>query len=149
MTAPPIAPHSDAPRSGWIAVWGRFLWTTPLLLSVAFTALVVAWAQDNDRIERETIKRTVLADTLSLEAQLAGRIETETVQLRAAAVRLPSPGPDGSRQLAALPEIAAGLDRRWLSVVWLDTNNRIVGEARRSQRTGTQRLPQGEGITLH
>lgn len=149
MTAPPIAHHSDAPRSGWIAVWGRFLWTTPLLLSVAFTALVVAWAQDNDRIERETIKRTVMADTLSLEAQLAGRIETETVQLRAAAVRLPSPGPDGSRQLAALPEIAAGLDRRWLSVVWLDTNNRIVGEARRSQRTGTQRLPQGEGITLH
>ena len=74
MTAPPIAHHSDAPRSGWIAVWGRFLWTTPLLLSVAFTALVVAWAQDNDRIERETIKRTVMADTLSLEAQLAGRI---------------------------------------------------------------------------
>ena len=103
MTAPRIAPHSDRPRSGWMAVGGRFLWITPLLLSVAFTALVVTWAQDNDRVERETIKRTVMADTLSLEAQLAGRIETETIQLRAAALRLPSAGPDGSRQLAALP----------------------------------------------
>lgn len=149
MTAPRIAPHSDRPRSGWMAVGGRFLWITPLLLSVAFTALVVTWAQDNDRVERETIKRTVMADTLSLEAQLAGRIETETIQLRAAALRLPSAGPDGSRQLAALPEIAAGLDRRWLSVVWVDANHRIVGEARRAQRPGVQRLPLGEGITLH
>lgn len=149
MTAPPIAPQPDRPRSGWVSVVSRFLWITPLLLSVAFTALVVAWAQDNDRIERETINRTVMADTLSLEAQLAGRIEAETIQLRAAAVRLAPVGADGSHQLAALPEIAAGLDRRWLSVIWLDANNRIVGEARRSQRTGVQRQPQGKGITLH
>jgi two-component system sensor histidine kinase DctS len=51
--------------------------------------------------------------------------------------------------LANLPEIAAGLDRRWLSVLWLDVNNRIVGEARRDQRPGGLRLASGEGITLH
>jgi len=148
-TTPSIAPHSDTPRSGWIAVWGRYLWVLPLLLSFLFTALVVVWAQDNDKLEREVARRTVVADTLSLEAQLAGRMETEATRLRSAAVHLPPPGPDASRQLANLPEIAAGLDRRWLSVLWLDANNQIVGEAKRDMRPGVLRLPPGEGITLH
>ncbi len=108
MASSSITPHSDRPRFGWASAWGRYLWLTPLLLSMAFTALVVAWAQDNDRLERETLRRTVMADTLSLEAQLASRLETETVKLRAAATRLPAPGPDANRQLATLPEIAAG-----------------------------------------
>ena len=134
---------------GWLARSSRVLWALPLLLSVAFTALVVAWAQDNDRLERETLKRSVMADTLSLEAQLASRLETETAKLRAAAARLPAPGLDGNRQLAALPEIAAGLDRRWISVIWLNAAGQIVGEARRDQRPGAQRQAQAEGITLH
>lgn len=149
MPATAIAPHSDGPRSGWTAVWGRFLWMVPLLLSVTFTALVVVWAQDNDKLEREIARRTVVADTLSLEAQLSNRMETEATRLRSAAVHLPPAGPDADRQLSNLPEIAAGLDRRWISVLWLDANNRIVGEAKREPRPGVLRLPPGEGITLH
>ncbi|MEI8157894.1 MAG: ATP-binding protein [Burkholderiales bacterium] len=151
-----MAPHTNVPqpsaqRLSGLAAWSRFLWALPLLLSVAFTALVVAWAQDNDRLERETLRRTVIADTLSLEAQLTSRLETETAKLRAAAARLPAPVSDGngSRQLAALPEIAAGLDRRWLSVIWLSANGQIVGEIRRDQRPGAQPIAQIEGITLH
>lgn len=151
-----MAPHDNAPqpaalRMSGLAAWSRFLWALPLLLSVAFTALVVGWAQDNDRLERETLRRTVVADTLSLEAQLTSRLETETAKLRAAAARLPAPVSDGSgsRQLAALPEIAAGLDRRWLSVIWLNANGQIVGETRRDQRPGLQGIAQVEGITLH
>ena len=149
MTTAPIAPHSDGPQSGRSAFWGRWLWVAPLLLSVAFTALVVLWAQDNDKLEREVARRSMVADTLSLDAQLTGRMETEATRLRSAAVHLPPAGPDADRQLANLPEIAAGLDRRWLSVLWLDVNNRIVGEARRDQRPGGLRLASGEGITLH
>jgi len=149
MAATSIAPHSDGTRSGWTAVWGRFLWIVPLLLSVTFTALVVVWAQDNERLEREITQRTVVADTLSLEAQLSSRMETEATRLRSAAVHVPVAGPDADRQLASLPEIAAGLDRRWISVLWLDANNRIVGEAKREPRPGALRLPPGEGITLH
>lgn len=149
MASPSIAPHSDASRFAWASAWSRYLWVAPLLLSIAFTALVVAWAQDNDRLEREASRRSVMADTLSLEAQLAARLETETVKLRAAATRLPSPGPNAERQLADLPEIAAGLDRRWLNVIWLDELGRIVAEARRDQRPGAQRQAQIEGITLH
>ena len=149
MATAPIAPHSDGPQSGRSAFWGRWLWVAPLLLSVAFTALVVLWAQDNDKLEREVARRSMVADTLSLDAQLTGRMETEATRLRSAAVHLPPAGPDADRQLANLPEIAAGLDRRWLSVLWLDVNNRIVGEARRDQRPGGLRLASGEGITLH
>jgi two-component system sensor histidine kinase DctS len=150
MTATPtIAHHTDAIPSAWMSRWSRFLWEVPLLLSIVFTALVVLWAQDNDKLEREAARRAVMADTLSLEAQLAARLETETVKLRAAAVRLPPPGPDASRQLASLPEIAAGLDRRWLSVIWLDANARIVAESLRDQRRGAQNQPQPKGITLH
>jgi len=149
MTPPSIAHDNVGTRPGGIAALGRYLWAAPLLLSVAFTALVVAWAQDNDRLEREASQRAVVADTLSLEAQLTARLETEKVKLRAAATRLLPAGPDAYRQLASLPEVAAGLDRRWLSVLWLDANNRIVAEARRDQRPGAKSFPQTQGITLH
>jgi two-component system sensor histidine kinase DctS len=149
MASPPTAHPVVAPRLNAMNAWARYLWAAPLVLSVTFTAMVVAWAQDNDKLERETLRRTVMADTLSLNAQLAGRLEAETARLRTAAAQLPMPSPDGSRQLANLPEIAAGLDRRWLSVVWLDNNGQIVGEASRDLRLSAQRLNQGNGITLH
>ena len=120
-----------------------------MLLSIAFTALVVAWAQENDTLEREALRQSVMADTLSLEAQLASRLETEAVKLRAAATYLSPAGTDPNHQLAVQPEVAAGLDRRWLSVVWLDADMRILAEARRGQRPGVQTQPQVPGITLH
>ena len=49
------------------------LWMLPLALSVAFTIWVVWWAQQNDRAERETAQRALIADTLSLEAQFSAR----------------------------------------------------------------------------
>ncbi len=125
------------------------MWAMPLLLSMGFMALVVAWAQDNDRLEREALQRAVVADTLSLEAQLTARLETETATLLAAASRLPAATDAGSLRLNSMPEIAAGLDRRWLSVIWLDANNRIVAEARRDHRRGAQGLPHFPGISLH
>ncbi len=125
------------------------LWMLPLALSVAFTFWVVWWAQQNDRVEREAAQRALIADTLSLEAQFSARLEAETARLRTIALRLPPPGPHASAQLAALPEVAAALDKRWLSVIWLDADSRIVGEAHRG---GTASRPTGtpaQGITLH
>ena len=154
MATPTIAHHAHqakAPPSAGLSPWSRFLWEAPLLLSIVFTALVVVWAQDNDKLERDALRQSVIADTLSLEAQLAARLETEAVKLRAAATHLPPAGADPNHQLASLPEIAAGLDRRWLNVIWLDANMRIVAEARREQRPGVQGQPQAQaqGITLH
>ncbi len=154
MAAPTLAHHTQngaVPPSAGLSPWARFLWEAPLLLSMLFTALVVIWAQDNDTLERKALRQSVMADTLSLEAQLAARLETEAVKLRAAATHLPPAGADPNQQLATLPEIAAGLDRRWLSVIWLDANMRIVAEARREQRPGThgQFQSQAQGISLH
>jgi two-component system sensor histidine kinase DctS len=153
MAAPALAHHTRhgyTPPSVGMSQWSRFLWEAPLLLSILFTALVVVWAQDNDALERQALRQSVMADTLSLEAQLAARLETEAVKLRAAATHLPPIGANPNRQLANQPEIAAGLDRRWLSVIWLDANMRIVGEARREARPGAPPAqPEAQGITLH
>ena len=100
MATPTIAHHThqaDAPPSAGLSPWSRFLWEAPLLLSIVFTALVVVWAQDNDKLEREALRQSVMADTLSLEAQLAARLETEAVKLRAAATHLPPAGADPNR----------------------------------------------------
>ena len=149
MRLPYHVPLSGIDAQGLLSRLARLLWVAPFLLSLSFTALVIVWAQDNDRLEREASQRTVMADTLSLDAQLAARLETETATLRAAAARLPAPSAARNYQMATLPEIAAGLDRRWLSVVWLDVNGRIIGEARRELRRGTQTSIQSPGITLH
>lgn len=121
----------------------------PLALSVAFTVWVVLWAQQNDRAERETAQRTLIADTLSLEAQFTARLEAETARLRTIALRLPTPSPRANAQLAALPEVAAALDRRWLSVIWLDADSRIVGEAHRGGAANKPAGAPAQGITLH
>ena len=127
----------------------QYLWVFPLLLSGAFTLFVVVWAQGNAQLERENQQRMVMADTLSLEAQLTNRLDLETTTLRTAAARLTNAPNEARQQLAALPEIAAGLDRRWLSVIWLDAKGRIVEETHRAHRQGASLLPPGEGISLH
>lgn len=127
----------------------RWLWMAPLALSLAFTVLVVAWAARNDLAEREAAQRTLIADTLSLEAQLTARLDNEAARLRAIALRLAPPGRDPSAQLAAIPEVAAALDQRWLSVIWLDANERIVGEAHRGGEPSLPRGTPSQGLTLH
>lgn len=60
MTAPTIAHHShygETPPSVNCRR-GADLWEAPLLLSIAFTALVVAWAQENDTLEREALRQS-------------------------------------------------------------------------------------------
>lgn len=148
------APAAAAAREGLAAVTlgGRAvpgLWMLPLALSVVFTVWVVWWAQQNDRSEREAAQRTLIADTLSLEAQFNARLQAETARLRTIALRLPSAGPGASAQLAALPEVAAALDKRWLSVIWLDADSRIVGEAHRGGAANRPAGAPAQGLTLH
>ena len=55
MVKPSQLSRNDTTAHSWLSDWSRHLWAMPLLLSVAFTALVVVWAQDNDLLERETL----------------------------------------------------------------------------------------------
>jgi len=104
----------------------RGLWALPLLLSLLFVIGVVVWAYRNDRDEREEQRRTTISDALSTEAQLRGRLELEAAHLRVLADQL-SGQPRESASLAANAEVAAGFRRIWLSVTWLDGQNRILG----------------------
>ena len=101
----------------------RGLWALPALLSLLFVLGVIVWAQRNDADERDELRKTMISDALSLEAQLRARVDTEALQLRVLADQLRTAAPSA---LATRPEVAAGLRRLWLSVTWLDANNRIV-----------------------
>jgi two-component system sensor histidine kinase DctS len=103
----------------------RALWALPLLLSLLFVLGVVVWAQRNDRDERDELRKTMISDALSLDAQLRDRLDEEAARLAALAVQLRNVSPSATA-LDAQPEVAAGLRRVWMSVTWLDARNRII-----------------------
>jgi two-component system sensor histidine kinase DctS len=101
------------------------LWLIPLLASVLFVAVVLVWAYRAEIEEREGHHATLIADALSSEAQLRSRLDTEMAYLQELGRDLAAM-PRTRAALAAHPVVAAGLRRIWLSVTWLDSNNRIV-----------------------
>jgi two-component system, LuxR family, sensor histidine kinase DctS len=103
----------------------RSLWLLPLLASLLFVAGVLTWAYRADRAEREDRRATLIADALSSEAQLRDRLQLEQTRLAELARQLPAL-PRTPAGLAASPEVVEGLRRLWLSVTWLDANNRII-----------------------
>lgn len=103
----------------------RSLWLLPLLASLLFVAGVLTWAYRADRTEREDRRATMIADALSSEAQLRSQLASEQAHLNELARQL-SGLPRTPQGLAASPELMEGLRRTWLSVTWLDANNRII-----------------------
>jgi len=129
------------------------LWFLPTFIAAVFVIGIAIWANLNDALEQEEIRQTLIADTLSLTAQLSGRLEVEQARLDAVAARLPARAADGDRVLASLPEVAGGLDHLWMSLVWLDASNQVVGQVRRTEASGSARSAlarsQQPGQTLH
>src|SRR5439155_6888101 len=129
----------------------RALWAAPLALSVLFVLGVIIWAQRNDRDEREELRKTMISDALSLEAQLRAKLDEETLRVNALAAQLRnvSPAPNA---LDAQPEVVAGLRRVWLSVTWLDAANRIVAHVPQqlpAARPGVSGPDDEPGLSLH
>ena len=121
----------------------RGLWALPLLLSLAFVAVVLAWLRANEQADLEQQRLELISDALSLEAQISARIERESLLLRALAQRLGSGAgaAAGSAEragevlqrnsalaatFAAQPEVQQGMRRFWVSLTWLDAANRIL-----------------------
>jgi two-component system sensor histidine kinase DctS len=125
----------------------RGLWALPLLLSVMFVAGVVLWARGNDRDERDELRRTLISDALSTEAQLRGRLDVEAAHLRTLATQLRK-APRTAAALSANPEVAAGFRRLWISVTWLDANNRIVAHLP-APLTRDGAVEDGSGMSSH
>ena len=117
---------SDARRAfGWLR---RNLWLLPLLASAVFVVGVLSWAYRAEVEEREGRRTTMIADALSSEAQLRNRLDAEVATLQELGYQLGAM-PRTSEALATNPVVVAGLRSLWLSVTWLDGDNRIVAHA--------------------
>jgi len=124
MFVPATAPSSSAPSRA-LAWARRGLWLLPLLASLLFVVAVLVWAYRGELDEQEARRATMIADALSSEAQLQSRLDAEVALLRDLASQL-ARRPQESASLASNPIVQQGLRRLWLSVTWLDANNRIL-----------------------
>jgi two-component system sensor histidine kinase DctS len=107
------------------------LWLLPGVLALVFVAMMALWAEFNDAQSRKVYQETLVADALSVEAQLTARQDMEKVRLSDVANRLPVAAGDPSAALARMPEVVAGLDRLWNRLVWLDDNNQVIARTER------------------
>ncbi|MEX8493457.1 sensor histidine kinase [Sphaerotilus sp.] len=123
---PSHAPTDDMPSDPGPTRW-RALWLLPMLLALVFVTGVGLWAVHNEVEERAELRRTMITDALSLDAQLLAHLDTETTRLRLLASRLRDQ-PRDARGLRDQPEVMAGLQRLWISITWLDRDNRIVAQ---------------------
>ncbi len=106
--------------------WARpLLWLLPLLASALFVVAVLLWAYRAEVDDQEARRATMIADALSSEAQLQSRLDTEMSYLQDLGHQIPRL-PKTSAGLATNQVVVEGLRRLWLSVTWLDANNRIV-----------------------
>ena len=102
----------------------RGLWALPLVISLVFVAAALAWLRSSEQADLEQQRQELISDALSLETQISGRIERESLQLAELARHLPSGLTPAS--FAALPDVQRGLQRFWISITWLDAANRIA-----------------------
>ena len=125
---------------------GRWLWLLPMLAALMFVAGVVLWAWRADREDLHERRTTLIADALSTEAQLRGRIELELSHIQDIAIKLPQ-HPRTTAGLAAIPEVDQGLRGLWLSVTWLDNKGRTIAHLPEQQRVGENRMLEIAGTT--
>ena len=102
----------------------RGLWALPLVISLVFVVAVLAWLRRSEQADLEQQRQDLISDALSLETQISGRIERESLQLAELGRHLPPALPPES--FAALPDVQRGLQRFWISITWLDATNRIA-----------------------
>ncbi len=150
MLATQITALESASSPRWARL-RRTLWLLPLLAALVFVAGVMAWAYRADRAEREDRRATLIADALSSEAQLRDRLGVEMAHLRDLAQQLPALAPT-SAGLSASPQVVEGLRGLWLSLTWLDANNRIIAHVPESAipgQDGTGERADVPGLSAH
>lgn len=126
----PTTPQPFRPvvRASWIK---QRLWLLPLFMAIVFVGLIAYWAEVNEVEERRVHRRTLIADSQSVETQLLARKELERAKLRDVAIKLNVHHAAGDAGLQSLPEVVAGLDRLWNRLVWIDGNHQVIARADR------------------
>lgn len=137
MFVSPLSPRGSGLAARVGARARPILWLLPLLASALFVAAVLVWAYRAEVDDQEARRATMIADALSSEAQLQSRLDTEMSYLQDLGHQI-SRLPKTSAGLATNPVVVEGLRRLWLSVTWLDANNRIVAhEPDQKMRSGS------------
>lgn len=98
-------------------------WALPFALSLLFVLAVAGWLEWSDRSEAEQARQVLISDALSLERHITGHIDAERERLDALAAQI-QPGMSPAA-VAALAPVNAGLRRAWISLSWIDGNNRV------------------------
>ena len=143
-----VEPHAGAVGGGRAR---RSLWVVPLVASIAFVTGVLVWAYRTEMDEQTERRSTMIADALSSEAQLRARLDTEMARLEDLGRHLTTV-PRNAAGLAGDPVVVEGLRGLWLSVTWLDSNNRIVAHVPDQQPLSGLRikdLVDGPGVSSH
>jgi two-component system sensor histidine kinase DctS len=122
----------------------RAWWALPLVLSLLFVLGVAAVLQWSDSRDLDDQQRTLIADALSMESQLSARIGAEQAALQALATRL-GRAPAAAARLAQQPEGIEGLRRAWISLTWLDNDQRPIAQL----PEGTPVPREDEGLSAH
>lgn len=150
-----FAPPPPTPAPGLVErvllVARRSLWLLPLLASALFVVAVLLWAYRAELDEQEARRATMIADALSSEAQLQSLLDTEMSHLQDLGHQI-AHLPKSSAGLASNPVVEQGLRRLWLSVTWLDANNRIVAHVPDQQQLSglrTKDLLDSPGVSSH
>jgi two-component system sensor histidine kinase DctS len=132
LSAPP-RPHLALPPKPRFSLLGlrfgglRTIWAWPLLLSLVFVAGVMAWMAKSSNDDRDALQAKMISDALSLEAQIAGWLDSETARLQAIAdVMAAEPMRPETFVRNAL--VLDGLRRFWVNVTWIDAQGRIVAQ---------------------
>jgi len=118
------------PRFSWLGLrFGglRSIWAWPLVLSLVFVAGVMVWMAKSSTDDRDALQAKMISDALSLEAQVAGWLDSETVRLQAIAdvMAAESMRPEAFVRHALVLD---GLRRFWVNVTWIDAQGRIVAQ---------------------
>ena len=143
-----VEPHAGAVGGGRAR---RSLWVVPLVASIAFVTGVLVWAYRTEMDEQTERRSTMIDDALSSEAQLRARLDTEMARLEDLGRHLATV-PRNAAGLAGDPVVVEGLRGLWLSVTWLDSNNRIVAHVPDQQPLSGLRikdLVDGPGVSSH
>ena len=120
----PYAPPASTTAPRWVGV---AFWVWPLVASLCFVAGVLLWAYRADQMEQQLRRDTLIADSLSAEAQLRAELDAEKDALARLVAELKQ-APLTSQSLLAAHEVTQGLRRHWISVTWLDANRRIIAQ---------------------
>ncbi|MFM9916617.1 MAG: sensor histidine kinase [Rhizobacter sp.] len=147
FSAPPLPALSLPPRPAL----HRGLWALPLLLSLVFVGAVLTWLRGSEQSERDEQRQELISDALTLDAKVVERIDLETRLLGDLAAEL-SRSQARPDDLAALPLVQQGLQRIWISLTWLDADNRIAAHLPKSAPQpdpALSRLPARVGLSSH